>query len=57
MESDLLILKQFSTRTHTIEANLFVVWADSVKPEYPGEIQTQDQLEFFRNLQRLTFDG
>ena len=33
-------------RTHTIEANLFLMWADSVELEYPDKIQTQDQSEF-----------
>ena len=45
--------EQFPTRTHAIEANLFLVWAASVKIEYPGKIRIQDQPEFFRNLQLL----
>ena len=31
--------EQLSTWTHTIEANLFQVWSDSNKLEYPGKIQ------------------
>ena len=38
--------EQFSTWSHTIESNLFSVWADSVKRKYHGEIQTQDQPKF-----------
>ena len=43
--------EQLSTLTHTIEVNLFLMWADNVKLEYPGKIQIQDQPEFFQNLQ------
>ena len=45
------IWEQFSTLTHTIEANLFSLWADGVKVEHPAKIQTLDQPEFFQNLQ------
>ena len=45
MNSDLLILGAvLYMNTYTIEANLFIAWADSVKPEYPYKIQTQEQL-------------
>ena len=37
MDIDLLFLG-----AHAIEANLLLVWPDSVKLEYPGKIQTQN---------------
>ena len=49
MNTDLLFWEQCTTRTHTLQTNL--LWADSVKLEYPDRIQTQNQQEIFRNLQ------
>ena len=34
--------EQFSTWTHTIEPNLFLLRTDSAKLEYSGKIQRQD---------------
>ena len=49
MGSDLLVLGTVFNITHIIEANFFLVWADSVKLEYPHKIRTQDQPEFLLN--------
>ena len=47
MNSDLLILGAvLYMNTYTIEANLFIAWADSVKPEYPYKIQTRAAIIF-----------
>ena len=39
------MIKHHSNKEQTL------VWADSIKLEYAGEILTQEQPEFFRNLQ------
>ena len=43
---DLLVLGKLSTWSQKIEANPFLVWAESVWLEYPDKIQTGDQPEF-----------
>ena len=55
MDSDLLILGEvLCTLTHTVKANLFFCGLTVLNSvEHPGKIQTQDQPEFFRNLQSL----
>ena len=32
----------------------FLMWADSVKLEYPGKIVTQEKPRYFRNIQSFT---
>ena len=50
MYSDLLILGAVHAEIQ-YEQTFVWAWADSVKIRYPGKIQTQDQPEFFWNLQ------
>ena len=51
MDGNLLILGAAPYMNTYNRSKPLLVWADSVKLEYPGKIQILDQVGFFRNHQ------